>query len=94
MKQLEHLPPIKKGTWLYDGSVPCEVRIVHHSVLHGSGDYEDEATVSEDQETECFYILYQTPVGQPPWVGGGSALTLDEAVLLAEEKISESIVWA
>jgi len=93
MKRLEHLQPVKKGTWLYDGSISCEVRIVQHSVLYGSGDYEDEANVSEDQETECFYILYQTSVGQPSWVGGGVALTLDEAILLAEETISEGIVW-
>jgi len=93
MKHLEHLSPVKIGTWLYGGSVPCEIRIVRHNVLYGSGDYEDEPSIREDQKVECFYILFHTPVGDPPWVGGGVARTLDAAILLAEGKTVGGIKW-
>jgi hypothetical protein len=93
MKDLEHVEPTKSGTWLYAGSILCEVRIVRHHTLYGSGDYEDPPEVSEDREVECFYLLFHTPVGLPCWVGGGAALTLAEALSLAESKLGGSVVW-
>jgi hypothetical protein len=93
MERLELLPPVMRGTWLYAGRVPCEVRIVRHRTLYGSGDHEDEPSISEDREVECFYVLYQTPVGLPQWVGGGVAPHLIEAVSIAEEKLSGGVAW-
>ena len=93
MERLELLPPVKRGTWLYDGRIPCEVRIVRHHKLYGSGDCEDDPSISDDREVECFYVLYQTPIGSPQWVGGGAALQLVEAVCTAEEKLNGGVVW-
>ncbi|MDR0779823.1 MAG: hypothetical protein LBF16_03885 [Pseudomonadales bacterium] len=94
MNHLEHLPPVKIGTWLYAESVPCEVRIVRHNVLYGTGDYEDEPNICEDQEVECFYVLIQSPVGQSGrWGGYFPALTLNAAILLTEAKCSGGITW-
>jgi len=63
-------PIVKRGCWLYDGVVPCEVRIVRHDILYGSGDYEDPPEFADDREVECYYLLFHTPVGEPEWVGG------------------------
>ena len=93
MERPELLSPVKRGTWLYGGSVPCEVRIVRHHTMQGSGDHQDEPSVSDDREIECFYVLYQTPTGLPEWVGGGVALRLAEAVTIAEAKLSGGIAW-
>lgn len=93
MSKIKDAEPIKRGTWLYAGSVPCEVRIVRHHTLYGSGDYEDSPVIADDQEVECFYLLFHTPAGQPEWVGGGAALSLDEAVSIAEAKLDASLVW-
>lgn len=93
MQELEHLLPVKRGHWLYDGSIPCEVRVVRHHFLFGTGDVDDGPDLSQDRGVECFYVLYQTPVGSPRWVGGGSALSLDEAVAIAEAKLSGGVDW-
>lgn len=93
MNELENLPPAKCGQWLYDGSVPCEVRVVRHDTLFGSGDVEDAPEIAEDRNVECFYVLYQTPIGRPEWVGGGSAFTLAEAVALAEANLNGGVQW-
>ena len=93
MSQIEDAEPIKRGTWLYAGSVPCEVRIVRHHTLYSSGDYEDPPEIADDQVVECFYLLFHTPAGQPEWVGGGAALSLDEAISIAEAKLDASLVW-
>ena len=93
MKDLEASPPVQFGTWLYAGSVPCEVKIVRHHTLYGSGDYEDPPEIADDREVECFYILFHTPVGHPQWVGGGAALSLAEAVSVAENKLGSTVTW-
>ncbi len=85
--------PEKTGTWLYADNVLCEVRIVRRHTLYGSGDYEDPPEIAEDRAVECFYLLFRTPTGQPEWVGGGAALSLAEAELLAESKLGPSLVW-
>ncbi|MBL8519261.1 MAG: hypothetical protein JNK75_01195 [Betaproteobacteria bacterium] len=81
------------GTWLYAGSVPCEVRIVQHDILYGTGDYQDPPHIANDREVECFYVLFQTPTGEPSWVGGGVALSVNDAVALAESKLAGGVNW-
>ena len=93
MIQLEFATPERVGTWLYGGNVACEVRIVRHHTLYGSGDYEDPPEIAEDKELECFYLLFHTPTGSPEWVGGGAALSVREAMVLAEEKLGPTLVW-
>lgn len=93
MYNLEIDPPEKTGSWLYEGSTSCEVRIVRHHTLYGTGDYEDPPDIAEDRNVECFYVFYSTPAGVPKWVGGGAALSLSDAVALAEEKLGPSLVW-
>jgi hypothetical protein len=93
MTELERAEPVKRGTWLYAGSVPCEVRIVRHHTLYGSGDHEDPPEIANDREVECFYGLFHTPAGDPPWVSGGAALTLSEAKGMAEAKLGAGLKW-
>lgn len=93
MKHLEIIKPVRCGTWLYDGSIPCEVRIVPHDTLYGTGDYEDPPEISDDREIESYYILFSTSVGEPPWVGGGAALSIAEAVAIVEAKLDASLIW-
>ena len=92
-KGIETRSPVKTGSWLYDGRIPCEVRIVPHNIWYGSGDYEDPPDVANDREIPCFYILFHTPVGEPQWAGGGAALTLPEAVAIVERKLGNAVTW-
>ena len=93
MRELEQATPIKQGTWMYSGSVPCEVRIVRHHTLYGTGDVSDPPEIAEDRTVECFYILYHTPTGEPAWVGGGATLSLQEAVTVAEAALGSGLRW-
>lgn len=93
MRHREHMKPVRHGTWLYAGCVPCEVRIVPHDMLYGSGDDEDAPEIAADQKVPCCYVLFHTPTGSPPWVSGGAALTVTEAVEIAEAKLGTGLVW-
>jgi hypothetical protein len=93
MIEFETKVPVKSGTWLYAGTIPCEIRIVRHHVLYGSADYEDPPEIAEDREVECFYILYATPAGSPKWVGGGAELTLQNAMARIEAKLPAPVTW-
>ena len=89
----DNAPIVKRGRWLYDGVVPCDVRIIRHNVLYGSGDYEDPPEIADDREVECYYVEFHTPVGKPDWVGGGAALSVAEAVSIAESKLGATLKW-
>lgn len=93
MLPYENSPPVKIGAWRYDSSCSCEVRIVRHNVRYGSGDHEDSEEIAKDQERECYYIIYQTPTGEPRWALGGGFTSLAEAVLHAESLLSPTLVW-
>ena len=59
---------IMKGTFLYDGTVVCDVRICRTSFRPGTGDHDDAEEEREDREGEFYYIDYGSPVarGQYP----------------------------
>jgi hypothetical protein len=86
-------PVVRRGHWLYNGMVPCEVRIVRHNVLYGTGDAEDTPDIAEDRDVECYYLLFHTPVKEPDWVGGGAALTLADAADIAKSLLGSTLTW-
>src|SRR5512140_630547 len=49
---------VMEGTFLYDGKIECDVRIVHSAVRYGSGDCEDPPEVGDDADEATFYIEY------------------------------------
>lgn len=76
---------VKNGTFLFDGTVTCDVRIVRSQMRLGSGDWQDPPELADDQYGEFFYIQYgsTTARGQFNAAGGGGA-TLQEAIATAE----------
>lgn len=93
MATLDELPSIRRGKWLYAGVTPCDVRIIRHDVLQGTGDVDDPPELAGACAVECFYIRYHTPAITPPWHDGGAALSLKEAVFLAERKLGPVVNW-
>ncbi len=49
---------VMEGTFLYDGKVECDLRIVRSAVRYGSGDYEDPPEIADDTEKTTFYIQF------------------------------------
>jgi hypothetical protein len=84
---------LKRGQWLYGGSVKCAVRISRRDSWPGTGDYEDPADVAADRAVECYEVEFHTPVGEPAWVGGGLYPSVKEAEDSAHKLLGESLQW-
>ncbi|HMN94147.1 MAG TPA: hypothetical protein PKC60_13030 [Hydrogenophaga sp.] len=93
MATVDELPAVKRGLWWYAGTSPCDVRIVHHHTLYGSGDADDPPELASDRQVDCFYVRYHTPAAAPAWLDGGCALSLREAMFLAERKLGPVVSW-
>ena len=52
---------IKRGTWLYDGSVRTVVVIARGDVFLGSGDEEDPPELRDDRAMTTFRIWVESP---------------------------------
>lgn len=93
MTEVDQLPSVKQGLWFYAGVTTCQVRIVRHHTLFGTGDADDPPELAADREQECYYIRYHAPDVVQPWLDGGAALSLREAVFLAERRLGPVVSW-
>ena len=76
---------VQAGTFLYDGQVVCDLRIVFSPVRRGTGDYEDPPEVSDDVHQDTFYIQYGSTTSRGVFnAGGGGFPTLSAAVAHVE----------
>ncbi len=64
MRFTDDWPIVREGVWLYAGTVPVNVRVLYSSQRWGSGDYEDEAPVRDDQNSPCYFLAYEM-AGRP-----------------------------
>lgn len=94
MIDVDQLPAVKQGLWFYAGVTTCHVRIVRHHTLLGSGNADDPPAFARDREVECFYIRFDKPHAQTHWLDGGAALSLREAMFLAQRNLGPVISWA
>jgi hypothetical protein len=87
---------VKEGTYLYDGAVPCGVRIRFQSVRFGTGDYEDPFEVAEDQAIPTYYIEFSVTTDVNDFrSGGGGFESLEDAVahLHSVPYVASSLRW-
>jgi len=88
----EHI--IKRGSWLYGGSVRSAVVITRGSVFYGTGDHEDPPDVRDDREVETYSLWVESPPGSGEFpAGGGQFLALDEAVEHASKLLASPPRW-
>lgn len=86
----------KTGTFLYDGSIACDIRIVRSPICYGSGDYEDPPKIADDQLHETFYVQYGSTTERGIYTaGGGGYATLFDAMAAAERApgFGKTIRW-
>ncbi|MCU0762839.1 MAG: hypothetical protein MUF76_07645 [Hydrogenophaga sp.] len=93
MTEVDQLPAAKQGHWFCGGVTACPVRIVRHHILHGTHDPEDPVELAEDKPLECYYIRYHSPGANGAWHDGGVALSIREAMFLAERKLGPVVQW-
>lgn len=94
MNEVDQLPPIKQGLWFFGGVTTCHVRIVRHHTLFGTGAADDPPELASDRELESYYVRYDAPASAQAWLDGGAALSLREAVFLAERRLGPVVCWA
>ena len=70
---------VKRGWWLYAGTIRCDVHIVERDFFPGTGDYEDPPEIGDDRDIICYELRYEIPGYPPKYAGGGSYLTIEEA---------------
>lgn len=97
MDDLDRLPSVKQGLWFHGGLTTCHVRIVRHHMLYGSHDADDPPELAADHAVECYYVRYDLPPPRPArqraWHDGGAALSLREAMFLAQRRLGPVISW-
>ncbi|MGB4812827.1 MAG: hypothetical protein WBP13_10180 [Methylophilaceae bacterium] len=57
---IENWPIVREGVWLYDCSVKVTIHILLSNETWGSGDYEDDEIVRENQSIQCYFIAYES----------------------------------
>jgi hypothetical protein len=93
MAEIDRLPAVKQGQWFFAGVTACAVRIVRHDTLYGTHDPEDPPELAADRMAECFYVRYHPPGPSAAWCDGGAALSLREALFLAQRKLGPVVHW-
>jgi len=85
---------VKKGVWLYDGSVAVAIRIVRGDSYFGSGDYEDTPEIQDDRQVGTFRVWYES-AGEPGRFNNGSGqfFSLQDAVEWVGQTFRETLKW-
>jgi hypothetical protein len=83
---------VKRGTFLYNGSVSCAVEIWQTDLRPGSGDCEDPDQIREDAHGTFFEIRYASP-GQGRTAAGGGWCDSLQAAISAVESATTGVQW-
>jgi hypothetical protein len=87
---------VKEGTYLYDGTVLCGVRIRLQPVRFGTGDHEDPLDISEDRDIPTYCIELSVATDATDFrAGAGVFDSLKDAVAHLESVpyIAHSLRW-
>lgn len=85
---------IKQGTWLYANEVICSLRITKRDFLPGTGDWQDEPQVADDQIGEVYFIEYAPP-NEPDCFKSRSIgyHSLEEAIDATRAATHQTVHW-
>jgi len=87
-------PILREGVWLYAGSATVAVRILLSAETWGTGDYEDEESIREDRQVECYFLAYETVAAPESFCNlMPNIMSFEEAVSIAEGRFP-GIQWA
>ncbi len=85
---------VKKGTFLYDGSVITDIQIIKTNIRYGSGDYEDEPEFRDDVEGVFYNIEFGSTTERGKFVSGSlSHTSLEAAISEAEKATNFTVTW-
>jgi hypothetical protein len=87
---------VKTGTFLYDETIKCDIRIVRSPIRYGTGDHDDPPEEANDQDREVFYVQFGSTTERGKFNSGCSGkASLEDAVLAAETAsgIGHTVQW-
>ena len=88
---------VKSGTFLYDGSVLCDVCIALSPVRFGTGDDEDSPDAGDDAEIDTYYVFFGSTTERGRYnAGGGGYSSRAEAIANVEQRpgFGPSVKWS
>ena len=94
MQDVDELLCVRQGLWFYAGLTTCHVRILRHHTLFGTHEATDPPEVANDRAVECYYIRFDRPDACHQWLDGGAALSLREAMFLAQQRLGPVVSWS
>ena len=86
-------PIVREGVWMYEMSVPVAVRVLQSSETWGSGDYEDEESVRENQQVQCYFLAYEMAAAPGNFCNLVPNLWMLEAAMAYAEQRMPGILW-
>jgi hypothetical protein len=78
---------VKRGSFLYDGQVRCNVEIVKTDFRPG---FEDDEAPEDDAYGEFYEVRFFSPGAQRPTAGGGYYDSLAEAIRGVESSVRDA----
>lgn len=86
----ENYEILRQGTWLYDGEIACEVRIVKTATMLS----ETNAGGLEELPAELYCFQFAPPLKPGVYGLGPCFLTLAEALARADTLTNGTVAWA
>lgn len=87
---------VKTGTFLYDGSVLCDVCIAYSPIRFGTGDYEDQTGSGDDADVDTYYVFFGSTTERGRYNAGSVGYSsLAEAIARVEQSpgFGASVKW-
>jgi len=93
MSITETWPIVREGVWLYAGSSPVAVRVLLSSETWGTCDYEDEESIREGQQVQCYFLAYEMAGSTGNFCNLVPNLATPELAIAHAEAIMPGIQW-
>ncbi len=93
MSHTDNLPIVREGVWLYADEVPVRVRILSSPETWGSGDYEDDDSISMNQPIPCFFLVYEMAGSPGNFCNTVCNLMSLESAIAYVERVFPGIRW-
>jgi len=85
---------VRTGTYLYAGTIVCDVRIVYSPIRYGSGDeHVDQPEDVIDQERDTYYLEYGGTEKRGAFISGGGRFDSIEEAMHRAEATMEGLTW-
>ena len=93
MSTVDDLPVVKEGVWLYAETVPVRIQILSTPETWGTGDYEDDESIAENQRVPCYILAYES-AGSPGRFNNvvPNLMSIPEALAYVEQRFP-GIKW-